>query len=70
MAPGPGQYFNDLDILGKERKHESYSKKGYGNGFLSRLRRFKDGKDFGYFLNIPGPGSYNPLQLNQVPNFP
>ena len=70
MAPGPGQYFNDLDILGKEKKHESYSKKGYGNGFLSRLRRFKDGKDFGYFVNIPGPGSYNPLQLNQVPNFP
>jgi hypothetical protein len=45
-------------MIGKD-KTESFSKKGYGNGFLSRLRRFKDGKDFGYFVNIPGPGSYN-----------
>ena len=63
MAPGPGQYFNDLDFIGKE-KNKSYSKKGYGNGFLSRLRRFKEGKDFGYFINMPGPGAYNPPQQN------
>ena len=37
-VPGPGQYFKSNEFIGKD-KSESYSKKGYGNGFLSKLRR-------------------------------
>ena len=59
--PGPGQYLRNLDSLGKST--ESLSKKGFGNGFLSKLKRFKEGKDFGYFLQIPGPGAYHSLNL-------
>jgi hypothetical protein len=42
----------------QNNKRESMSKKGYGNGFISKLKRFKEGKDFGFFLNMPGPGAY------------
>ncbi len=53
----------------QNNKRESMSKKGYGNGFISKLKRFKEGKDFGFFLNMPGPGAYktdrNALNLEQ-----
>jgi len=48
MLPGPGTYFKELDLIGKQT--ESFSKRGLGNGFLSKLRRFKEEKEFGYFL--------------------
>ena len=38
--PGPGSYLSKLDTLGKST--DSNSIKGFGNGFLSRLKRFKD----------------------------
>jgi len=56
QPPGPGSYFSEGQLI--KRPYESFSKKGYGNGFISKLKRFKEGKEYGYFLQIPGPGAY------------
>lgn len=55
--PGPGSYTNDdvLSTLGKTK--QSHSKKGFGNGFISKVERFPSEIDYrAYFL--PGPGAY------------
>ena len=57
QPPGPGAYFTGEQLI-KRPNNESYSKKGYGNGFISKLKRFREGKEYGYFLQIPGPGAY------------
>ena len=56
--PGPGTYANTdtLSLMGRTK--QSHSKKGYGNGFISRVDRFPTDVDYkGYFL--PGPGAYS-----------
>jgi hypothetical protein len=39
------------------KKSESFSRKGFGNGFISKYERFKDNSLF-YSQFQPGPGSY------------
>eukprot|EP01029_Cantina_marsupialis_P028817 TRINITY_DN778039_c0_g1_i1.p1 TRINITY_DN778039_c0_g1~~TRINITY_DN778039_c0_g1_i1.p1 ORF type:complete len:363 (-),score=60.91 TRINITY_DN778039_c0_g1_i1:123-1211(-) len=53
--PGPGE-FHKSDTL--EKMSDSISRKGYGNGFVSKTSRFDD--DIGDKRYMPGPGSYNP----------
>lgn len=56
--PGPGTYATDdtLSLLGKTKT--SNSKKGFGNGFISKVERFPSDFDYkAYFL--PGPGTYS-----------
>ena len=54
LGPGPGSYDYDKNIGRSESA--SYSKKGYGNGFVSQSHRniYK-----GYINSGPGPGSYD-----------
>lgn len=44
---------------------DSISKSGFGNGFVSKFRRFIDLKSLEYIYEkvkqSPGPGHYNPL---------
>ena len=49
--PGPGSYHSESTIEGKS---ESFSKKGYGNGFVSASGR----TSFGRGSFTPGPGAY------------
>lgn len=55
--PGPGSYTNQemISLMGKTK--QSHSKKGFGNGFISKVERFPSDIDYNaYFL--PGPGAY------------
>ena len=44
--PGPGSYLSDASTNMMLKKSESYSRKGYGNGFISKYDRFKDNSLF------------------------
>ena len=57
LDPGPGQYLNENSLNQMLKKSESFSKKGLGNGFISRVDRFKNGELYLRSYN-PGPGSY------------
>ena len=61
--PGPGSYINELNLVGLNK--ESFSKKGYGNGFLSRIQRFKEDKGLN---NNVLPTSNIIAYFNSVPN--
>jgi len=54
ISPGPGSY-DYLKTYSREDS-ASYSKKGYGNGFVSTTTKGMFGK---YVNTGPGPGSYN-----------
>ena len=41
------------------KKSDSYSRKGFGNGFISKMDRFKPHNDSSYVSRAPGPGSYS-----------
>ena len=55
--PGPGSYLQEYDTNFMLKKSESFSRKGYGNGFISKHDRFKD-NSLWYSKYQPGPGSY------------
>ena len=42
VEPGPGSYLGDGIINQMLKRSESYSKKGLGNGFISKVDRFKN----------------------------
>lgn len=57
--PGPGNYAVDLNEISKNHiKNPSFSCKGYGNGFLSKLERFDSLEEY-YSKFSPGPGNYS-----------
>lgn len=53
--PGAGSYHKDSSM---EFNHDSISKKGYGNGFVSKTDRFFYVNQSGAPAYFPGPGSY------------
>lgn len=53
--PGPGAYHKSSN---PESKSDSFSKKGYGNGFVSKTNRWYMPDQGGVPLHFPGPGSY------------
>mmetsp|Transcript_6310 Transcript_6310/g.4754 ORF Transcript_6310/g.4754 Transcript_6310/m.4754 type:complete len:140 (+) Transcript_6310:154-573(+) len=53
--PGPGSYISNLNHM--VRQSDSLSRKGLGNGFISKVDRFHDSKLY-YSKFMPGPGSY------------
>jgi len=56
--PGPGSYSEAefANLMGKSK--QSHSKRGFGNGFISKVDRFPSEIDYkAYFL--PGPNTYN-----------
>jgi len=57
IAPGPGSY--DYEKALSRESTASYSKKGFGNGFVSQTNRLLYR---GYINTGPGPGSYNPVE--------
>lgn len=60
--PGPGSYLNEDNFSLMGRTKQSHSKKGFGNGFISKVERFPSEIDYkAYFL--PGPGSYTSTSL-------
>ena len=65
LAPGPGSY--DYDHIYSRSNSTSWSKKGYGNGFVSQAGRMLYR---GYINTGPGPGSYtrveNPFQIPHI----
>jgi hypothetical protein len=61
--PGPGQYPIAETVTSIPPHSDSYSKKGYGNGFVSRNQRFRI-ENYHPF-QVPGPGSYAPVPLAQ-----
>ena len=54
--PGPGAYFSD-ERTSFLMKTDSLSKKGYGNGFVSRTERLSNDKVIDF---RPAPGQYEP----------
>ena len=50
--PGPGSYTNNESINLIGRNKQSYSKKGFGNGFISKNERFASDFDFQVSLGI------------------
>lgn len=67
--PGPGYYEKDID--GKSsliKATPSFSKKGYGNAFVSKSQQLEDRIRVKAF--IPGPGSYNAKMLPSVRSCP
>ncbi|CDW80601.1 UNKNOWN [Stylonychia lemnae] len=63
--PGPGTYIQDASLMAKDNA-ESMSRKGYGNGFVSKSKRFnlcfdKNSLDYVYakLKATPGPGQYD-----------
>lgn len=44
--PGPGSYLNDSSTNLMLKRSDSFSTKGFGNGFLSKLDRFKNNSLF------------------------
>lgn len=71
--PGPADYSIDLDEISKnQRKNPSFSIKGYGNGFLSKIDRFDSLREY-YEKFSPGPADYASEKnsiLDQVKNSP
>eukprot|EP00826_Nyctotherus_ovalis_P042105 TRINITY_DN4298_c0_g2_i1.p1 TRINITY_DN4298_c0_g2~~TRINITY_DN4298_c0_g2_i1.p1 ORF type:complete len:391 (+),score=56.56 TRINITY_DN4298_c0_g2_i1:57-1229(+) len=53
--PGPGSYFDSVNSS-LQFASESFSKKGFGNGFVSTCSRFRIENYYPY--QVPGPGSY------------
>ena len=66
--PGPGTYIDPKKITGSSMKlvSESFSKKGYGNGFISTSDRFRIENYYPY--QIPGPGTYTQEPLLPITN--
>ena len=56
--PGPGSYLLENSISSMMKRSESFSKKGYGNGFISKADRFVKRNDYVQKWFMPGPGSY------------
>lgn len=63
-SPGPGSYVDPkkTSVASLRLSCDSYSKKGYGNGFISKNDRFRIDNYLPY--QTPGPGSYKFLKLN------
>ena len=61
--PGPGSYINPTNIENSSFRvtSNSFSKKGFGNGFVSETERFKIDNYHSY--QVPGPGSYREPQI-------
>lgn len=65
-VPGPGSYStSQKSLMGKDNR-ESMSRKGFGNGFVSRSKRFNQSLDknsidylYARLKATPGPGSYD-----------
>ena len=55
--PGPGKYLSHDTFI---KINDSISKKGLGNGFVSKTSRFNIDYEK---INKPSPGSYNPADL-------
>ena len=63
-TPGPGEYSSGNSFF--TTSAESFSKKGYGNGFVSKTKRDPLGA---YFSNTgPGPGFYQFYNNSISPN--
>eukprot|EP00347_Sterkiella_histriomuscorum_P008192 403346028 len=56
--PGPGSYLQDGSVNLMLKQSESFSRKGFGNGFISKMDRFQDNSMY-YSKFLPGPGSYS-----------
>jgi hypothetical protein len=56
--PGPGSYTNEdtTSLMGKSK--QSHSKKGFGNGFISKQERFPSEIDYKAYF-IPDPRAYS-----------
>jgi len=65
IAPGPGSY--DFEASKLRSNTASFSKKGYGNGFVSQANRMLYR---GYINSGPGPGAYSfvakPFQVTHI----
>lgn len=55
--PGPGAYLDEKNLNHMIKATDSFSKKGLGNGFISKVDRFKNNSLY-YSKFLPGPGSY------------
>ena len=64
---GPGSYHHELPLIFQK---ESISKKGYGNGFVSKGARFHSNGDANSVLcsMAPGPGTYSMAMLDMATN--
>mmetsp|Transcript_1731 Transcript_1731/g.3908 ORF Transcript_1731/g.3908 Transcript_1731/m.3908 type:complete len:398 (+) Transcript_1731:261-1454(+) len=58
-TPGPGTYVGSVALMVK--RTDSLSKKGYGNGFVSKERRLP--RDPNEYFRGPGPGQYEGARL-------
>eukprot|EP00347_Sterkiella_histriomuscorum_P015732 403355890 len=72
-TPGPGSYIKSNQSLIARDNLESMSRKGFGNGFVSRSKRFnlcfdKNSIDYIYtkLKASPGPGSYDTSQQSSM----
>eukprot|EP00826_Nyctotherus_ovalis_P042104 TRINITY_DN4298_c0_g1_i4.p1 TRINITY_DN4298_c0_g1~~TRINITY_DN4298_c0_g1_i4.p1 ORF type:complete len:399 (-),score=55.55 TRINITY_DN4298_c0_g1_i4:103-1299(-) len=70
--PGPGAYIDPTKNAHSSMRliSDSFSKKGYGNGFVSACERFRIENYYPY--QVPGPGAYKPLAsiINGRPSKP
>jgi len=64
--PGPGSYIDPINRVNSSMRltSDSFSRKGYGNGFISTSDRFRIENYQPY--QIPGPGAYKAPQLVPV----
>ena len=62
--PGPGAYIDPVktSVNSFKQASDSYSRKGYGNGFISTSQRFRIDNYHPY--QVPGPGSYKYRQAS------
>jgi len=67
--PGPGHYIDPAKASNSSFKlhSDSFSKKGYGNGFISNTKRFPVNNCYPY--QVPGPGSYDQNEIGKTLNF-
>ena len=56
--PGPGSYLSEANLNYMMKKSDSFSRKGFGNGFISKFNRFKQA-DLSMHSYFPGPGQYS-----------
>ncbi len=65
-VPGPGTYLDPSKLVASSLRlvSDSYSRKGYGNGFISQRERFRIENYLPY--QVPGPGSYRNEPMNAI----
>ena len=65
--PGPGHYESQTALSSMNVKSASYSKKGFGNGFISKVQRFGEHHlPLAVMAAIPGPGSYSSSSIDAM----